>query len=162
MKFLFSLILLFVLGSCGAFKKCDPEIHIVEKTVVKREVIHDTIFKTAKDSSQAKFELVTDQKTGQLKPVAIQSSPGRILNAPTIKIKDNILTVDCRAEADELFAQWKETYTDSVSKTTIVLPPKIIEKELSLWQSIQIWLGRAFILLVLIALFLLFKKYWPK
>lgn len=162
MRFIFSLILILVLGSCGCSKNCQPEIQIVEKTVTKREIIHDTIFETAKDSSQAKFELVTDQKTGELKAVPIESTPGRILNTPKVNIKDNVLTVDCEAEADKLFAQWKETYIDSVSKTTIYLPSKTIEKPLKKWQVVLMWLGGAFILIVIIALILLFKRYWPK
>lgn len=139
-----------------------PETQIVEKSVTKTVVIHDTIFQTLPDSSTAQFELIKDSSTGQIKPVLISAVPGRILQAPKVGIHKNILTVDCKSEADKLFAQWKETYTDSVSKTIIIQPPKYIEKDLSLWQIIQIWFGRAFMIIVLIAMFLLFKRYWPK
>lgn len=161
MRFILSLILILILGSCGCSKNCQPAIQIVEKTVTIREVVLDTTFTTAPDSSQAVFKLVADETTGSLKVEPLQSKPGRILNAPKVNIKDNILTVDCKSEADKLFAQWKVTYIDSVSKTTITLPSQPIDKPLTGFQKTLMWLGGAFILLVIIALILLLKRFWP-
>lgn len=163
MKFTLTLLLILVLGSCGCSKKMIPETKTVEKTVTVREVIRDTVFVTEADSSSARFELITDTNNGTIKPVLIGQTPGRKMLVPKVQIRNNVLTVDCKSEAEKLFAQWKDTYTDSVSKTVIQRNHTVeVEKDLSTWQHIQIWLGRAFIVVFIGLLYLMYKRYWPK
>jgi len=161
MRFLLCLSLILLLGACGCHKPCIPEQITVEKTVSVREVIHDTIFVTQPDSAKAEYRLVIDE-SGSVKPVLLHNDPGRIIKAPSVRVRDNILTVDCYSQAEQMFAQWREYYTDSVSKTTITQPPKYMEHNLTTFEKIQMWLGRLFIIATLVFVFLLIRKYWPK
>lgn len=167
MRFKLALLLLLVLVySCGCPQRCLPETQIVEKTVTVRIVERDSLVSTQPDSSYAQFHLKVDE-SGTITADPINKVSGRKLQPPKLTVdKNNTLSVDCISEAEQLFLKWKEIYTDSVSKTVIQLPPKLIEKELSNWQIVQMWCGRAFIgifILVLIWVCIrLYVRYYPK
>lgn len=123
-------------------------------TVIEREVnvvVRDTVFKIEKDSSRT--IAIVDCLEGKPAIRMSQETPGNFLNVPRLVLQDSVLTVDCEARAQELFAQWKETH--STEKTEI----PVYINELTFWQEVQINLGRAFLLLaVLITAVQLFKK----
>jgi hypothetical protein len=119
---------------------------IITKTV--KEVIRDTVFETKKDSSYYKAYLKCLNGKVILSPKSkVQSQKGKYLQPPSVNIKDNILQVDCRAEAQKLFAQWKDIYRENMKSvlTTKYVP---VEKQLSWWQTTQIWCGRLFLLVL--------------
>lgn len=162
-KFISVLIVGILIASCRSIQSV-PESTTIEKTVYVKDVIHDTLVVTKSDSSSAKFKLQVDS----LGKISIRSledyTAGRSLLIPKAKIINNTLTIDCQKQAEELFIQWKTQLRDSVYKTVVNKPQKIIYKSvnLSFWQSLQIWLGRAFILVFILALWFLYRKYWPK
>ena len=123
-------------------------------TVIEREVkvvVRDTVFQIEKDSSRT--IAIVDCLEGKPAIRMCQETPGNYLNAPRLVLNDSILTVDCEARAQELFAQWKETH--STEKTEI----PVYINELTFWQEVQINLGRAFLLLALfVTAVQLFKK----
>lgn len=123
-------------------------------TVIEREVkvvVRDTVFKIEKDSSRA--VAIVDCIEGKPVIKMTKQTPGKYLNAPKLVLQDNLLTVDCEAKAQELFAQWKETH--STEKTEI----PVYINELTFWQEVQVNLGRAFLLLALVLTAVqLFKK----
>lgn len=162
-----SLLFLFVLlattlSSCKSAGVVPPATTDTTTEVTTKEVIHDTIFQTEKDSSYYKAYLecvngkvVLKQAT---KPIV---KPGKHLKPPKVNLKDNILTVNCKAEAQKLFAQWKDTYIKE-HQQIIKRIPYAVEKPPSWWQKTQINLGRIFLgILVLIAIIvgLRFTKY---
>ncbi len=121
-------------------------------TKILREIIRDTVFTTKKDSSFYKAYL--ECQNGKIflkkdtKPII---GKGKYLQPPKVTIKDNILQVDCNAEAQKLFAQWKDKYVlEQTEKTTRI--PYQVEKKLSWWQKTQMILGDIFLVLILIAI----------
>lgn len=116
---------------------------VTEITEVKR----DTIFITQPD--QSSLQALLDCQDGKvvIKEI-IKEVPGEvILQSPVLNLTDNRLTVDCYAEAQRLFAEWKEQHVNRREEIRVPYP---IEKELSGWQIFQIWCGRLFMLLCLL------------
>lgn len=111
---------------------------------------HDTVFTTNPDTSTFKAHLLVSP-AGEFSLSEITRSKGSYTKAPAVLIRGNVLQVDCYTEAQHLFHSWKESYEKERSQSvqTIRLPPQKIEKRLSVWQHIQIWLGR--LLLVILA-----------
>lgn len=123
-------------------------------TVIEREVktvVRDTVFHVERDSSRV--VAIVDCLEGKPVMKMAKETAGNYLKAPKLVLNDSILTVDCEARAQELFAQWKETH--STEKTEI----PVYINELTFWQEVQINLGRAFLLLALLVTAVqLFKK----
>lgn len=132
-KLLFSLFCLFAMVSCSSTK---PSVTDKEVTTTKSvEKVHDTIFKTEIDSSTYKALLECRDGKVVVKEV-IQAEPGRKLKSPKVRIDNNQLNVDCRAEAEKMFAFWKSTQVQDIQyKTTTVT--KFIN-QLTFWQQFQI------------------------
>lgn len=148
--FLFSI----VLTSC----RCNKEIITNETVRFEKEFIRDTIFQTVADSSTYKAWLKCDS-LGNVVIASSESNSGKKLKAPVVYIKDNVLQVDCTKEAEKLFFQWKEKFK---SESTSVTKEILVERELSTFQIVQIWLGRILILLIIIALVALCVRWSSK
>jgi hypothetical protein len=149
---LLSFLILFVvlvgtLTACKSKSVLPPTKTEVTSTITIKEVVRDTIFETKKDSSYYKAWL--ECKDGK---VIIKNQPktakGKYLQPPKVIIKDNYLDVECEAEAQKLFAQWKDIYKNSEQKTETTIPVEV-ERKLTFWQSFQIWCGRIFLVITL-------------
>jgi len=125
------LFVLTALVSCGSSK---PTVVQNETTKIIKETVHDTIFRIEKDSSSYRALLECQNGKVVIKDI-VQSEPGRTLKSPKVRLSDNVLQVDCEARAQELFAQWKDTY---ISQDTVEQLPPIITNELTYWQKTQI------------------------
>jgi predicted small lipoprotein YifL len=125
------LFVLLTMASCGSSK---PIVLQNETIKTRIETVHDTVFRIEKDSSsiQALMECINGKPV--IKEI-VQSKSGRNLKSPTIGFKDNLLRVDCEAEAQRLFAQYKDTYVGETE--TIQLPPIEVNR-LTFWQKLQI------------------------
>jgi hypothetical protein len=162
-----SLLFLFVLlattlSSCKSAGVVPPATTDTTTAITTKEVIHDTIFQTEKDSSYYKAYLECVNGKVVLKeatePIV---KPGKYLEPPKVNLKDNILTVDCKAEAQKIFAQWKDTYTKE-HQQIIKRIPYPVETPLSWWQKTEIILGRIFLgilVLLVVVVGLRFAKY---
>jgi hypothetical protein len=114
---------------------------------------HDTVFTISPDTSTFKARLLVSP-SGELSLSEITRSKGSYIEAPQVHIRGNVLQVDCYAKAQHLFHSWKESYLKEHSQSvkTIRLPPQKIEKRLSIWQHVQIWLGRLLLIILAIGL----------
>ena len=133
-KYLVIFCCLFVLATlvgCGSGK---PIVVQNETTKIIKETVHDTIFKIEKDGSSLVALLECQNGKVVIKNI-VQSEPGRTLKSPKVRLSDNVLKVDCEQRAQELFAQWKDTY---ISQDTVTQLPPIITNELTYWQKTQI------------------------
>ena len=148
MKKLLSLLFLFVvlvgtLVGCKTANVLPPIKTEITNTITTKEVVHDTIFETKKDSSYYKAWL--DCQDGK---VIIKNEPkttkGKYLKPPKVTIKDNYLQVDCETEAQKLFAQWKDVYRENL-KSVLTTNTVSVERQLTWWQKFQIWCGRLFL-----------------
>jgi hypothetical protein len=137
------LFVLLTIVSCGSGK---PIVLKNETTKTKIETVHDTVFKIEKDSSSIAALLECINGRAIIKNI-VQSESGSKLKIPKIRIADNVLRVDCEAEAQKLFAQYKNTY-ESESKV-IQLPPIQVNK-LTFWQQLQIRCFWIYILITVI------------
>lgn len=146
MRILIIILLTFLFFGCKTQKRIP--------TVIEREVkvvVRDTVFQIEKDSSRA--IAIVDCLEGKPAIRMSKETPGNFLNVPRLVLQDSVLTVDCEARAQELFAQWKETHSTEKTEVPVYI------NELTFWQEVQINLGRAFLLLaVLITAVQLFKK----
>ena len=132
------------LVSCKSASVPPPTTEI-DTTVEKVVTIRDTVFKTQKDSSYYKAYIecingkpVISDKPGK-KPT---KKPGKNLPAPNVDLdKDGQLNVDCKKEAEELFAQWKETYIKENRKerSSYPVPYKV---PLTWWETFLMWVGK--------------------
>lgn len=145
-------VLATTLVACKSASVVPPTKTETTKTITKTEIIQDTVFEIQKDSSYYKAYLECVNGKVVISPKSIvESQRGNYLQPPKVNIKDNILKVDCTAEAQKLFASWKDTYIKEHQATTEKIPYPV-EKQLSWWQKTQMILGDVF--LVIIGLFL--------
>lgn len=129
------------------------------RTTTKTVIIRDTVFEIQKDSSyyRAYLECVNGKIVLKEKTVPL-TTKGDYLKSPKVNLKDNILTVDCEAEAQKLFVQWKDVYIKE-HQQLIKKIPYAVPANLSWWQQTQIILGRIFIgIAVLLGLGFAFKN----
>lgn len=137
------LFVLVALVSCGSSKPTIQDEKITRIT----ETVHDTILKIEKDSS-ALAALLECQNGKVVVKNIIESSSGRILKSPKIKLSNNILQVDCEARAQEVLAHYKDTHEQLYSYKIQTLT-KEVEKQLSWWQILEIGCGRLFLLILI-------------
>ncbi|MDN3671504.1 hypothetical protein QWY99_22135 [Flavobacterium branchiarum] len=157
LKFCLSIFCFVVLATtlvaCKSSSVVPPTTIETTTTVTTKEVVRDTTFKIPQDNSYYKAYLeCVNGKVVMNKDVKPVSTPGKHLEPPKVNLQDNILTVDCKAEAIKLFAQWKDVYTKE-HQQIIKKIPYPVERELSWWQLTQIYCGRLF--LTLLALFII-------
>ncbi|WP_395060004.1 hypothetical protein [Flavobacterium sp.] len=162
-KGLLSFLFLFVV-LVGTFTACKstnvpvPTNTETTKEVNTKVVLRDTIFKTKQDSSYYKAWLECQNNKVVIKTKS-EAQRGNYLKEPKVIIKDNYLTVDCEAEAQKLFAQWKDVYTlENQSKTITITVP--VERQLTWWQKFQIWCGRIFLIIGLVSVIKFLLKFY--
>jgi hypothetical protein len=166
MKKLLMLLFLFVLVGtlvgCKTANVLPPTIIEKTNTIRTKEVVHDTVFETKKDSSYYKAWLECQNGKVVVKKPKVETKKGNYLHPPNVNIKDNILTVDCEAEAQKMYAKWKDTYILE-SRQNNTSKPVLIERQLTWWQKFQIWCGRIFLIVVvlLLGIKILLKFYKP-
>ncbi|GIZ10281.1 hypothetical protein [Flavobacterium sp. UMI-01] len=164
LKNLLSVLVLFcllatTLSSCKSSSVVPPTTTETTTTTNVTTVIRDTVFEIQKDSSyyKAYVECINGKPVINQKE-KVESKKGAYLQPPKVNLKDNILTVDCTAEAQKLFAQWKDVYIKE-NKSTIEKVPYPVPAEFSWWEKTQIILGRIFIgIAVLLGLGFAFKN----
>ena len=138
-------VLTILLISCGSTKSAVVQNNTTtEKTIT--ETVHDTIFKIEADSSI--YQALLDCQNGKVvvKEV-IKAEPGRTLKSPKVRIDNNKLKVDCEAEAQKLFAQWKSTHETEKIFVSKEIPVKV--NELTWWQQTKIRLFWIFLIIIL-------------
>lgn len=151
------LFLTLIVISCRSPKPLQNENKV--QTITITEILHDTVFKIARDSSS--YNALLDCINGKvvLKNV-IQAEPGRTLKSPRVRLDNNKLSVDCDLKEQELYAHWKSKQVKDVQEKIITITKFV--NHLSFWQKVQIWMGR---LLLLVLLFLIarfvYKIYKP-
>ncbi|WP_143394578.1 hypothetical protein [Flavobacterium branchiophilum] len=155
-KRIFSLLFLFVvlvgtLVGCKTANVLPPTIIEKTNTITKKEVVHDTIFETKKDSSYYKAWLDCQDGKVVISPLTPKwgTKKGIYLKPPKVNLKDNILTVDCEAEAQKMYAKWKDTYILE-NRQSNTSKPVLVERQLTWWQKFQIWCGRLFLVLLML------------
>ena len=147
-------VLIMLLVSCGSIKPVVVKNETTTKDTIT-ETVHDTIFKIEKDSSY--YQALLDCQDGKVVVKNVyQSEPGRTLKSPKVRLRNNILQVDCEAKAQELFAKWKSTYKSKTSVITKEVP--VITNVLTWWQQTQIKLFRFFAIIALLLTIWLFIK----
>lgn len=143
-----SLLFSFLLMACGGSRKVFTPTQSTEKTVTVKEIVRDTVFRLEPDVSTLQALIDCQNGKAVIKEI-IKADPGKSrLQPPKALIKDNILTVDCEARAQELFASWKEQYKqETVTKTEY----KEIQKKLTKWQTLSLWVVQIIITLFISA-----------
>lgn len=136
---------------------CSSKKVIIQKEITKDSIIetlHDTVFSVEKDSSYYKALLECQNGKVIIKAIT-RTSFGRKLKPPKVFIQDNVLQVDCVAEAEKLFAFWKSTFIKNYKGVT----KPVITNELTWFQKTQIYIGRTSVALVALYLLLLLFKF---
>lgn len=143
-----------VTSCCNSKQIANENNSVTEKYVT--EFVHDTVYVIDADTSSFTADLfVSDSGTIFIQNTA--SFDGKYLHAPKVVIKNNRIKVDCTAEAQSLFKQWKSKHILEKKSNTFTRT-KLVEKELSLWQKFEIWTGRIGLIIALIGLISYFIK----
>jgi hypothetical protein len=166
------IILSLFLFSCKASKQFTAQPTHERITTITKQV-HDTVLVVKADTARLAAKLEVDsvgrvqlakgswqRAVGkrQLAKGNEQLAIGRA-NEPKVTIDDNnMLYVECDCDSAAIRFGWIETTTKDSTTTTIVPPPVIIEKPISKWRWVQIWLGRIFLFLILLYLLLFILK----
>jgi hypothetical protein len=130
-----------VLGSCRAAKS--PTLTRQSKTTIK-EMPRDSVVTIPADGSSFRATLSTDETGNTIIKEVLSVHVGKRAKAPQVRMKNQILHVDCVCDSANIYLKWKEIHiTDSLSETAFIP----VEKELNTWQQVQIWLGRVFLVL---------------
>lgn len=112
-------------------------------TVIKREIVHDTIYEIERDSATINALIKCVNK----KPVIIVDTLETIKHKfikPKIELDSMRLRITCINEAHKLFKRWKTNYLEKHTKEKEVITELVeVEKELSWWQKFLINLGLA-------------------
>lgn len=144
--FCFLFLAIGTLASCKSGSVPLPE-KTEENTIATKVVVRDTVFQILQDSSY--YSAWLECRDGKVKLKSEPATmPGKNLKAPKVEIQNNQLKVDCYAEAQKLFAQWKDTYQTN-SKTITVTRTNYVERELTWWEKFQIYCGRVFLILTI-------------
>ena len=155
--FIFSLALLV---ACKSKQPLEPVTIETVKTITKVE--RDTIIKTEADSSYyfsyidcVNGKPIIRQPDPKKDPGAPKSKAGKNLLIPNVTLQGNKLEVDCYKKAQDLFFNWKETYIEENTKTSV---PVYIEKPFKWYHKMLMWAGGIFFLLSAFGLILKFRK----
>lgn len=154
--------LLLLIGTLAACKSNSVPLSTKTEvnTITTKVIVTDTVFLTKKDSSY--YSAWLECIDGKVKIKGIPTlTPGKNLKPPNVDIKDNELKVDCKAEAEKLFASWKDYYILENRQGEIRVPYEV-ERKISFWEKLQIYCGRLFLVLVLYYIVkILIKIYKP-
>jgi hypothetical protein len=143
-------------SSCCSTKDIQNDNTTLTEKIVT-EYVHDTVYVIESDTSSFTANLIVSD-SGQIFIQNTSSNSGKYLNYPKVVIKNNQIKIDCTAEAQRLFKQWKSKHILEKKSNTFTRT-KLVEKELSLWQKFQIKLGQIAVLVALIwALYKLLKN----
>ena len=127
----------------------------ITKTVIQ-EVLKDTTVYVY-DSAGFKALLECDS-LGQVRVKQIQDFYAGQFIKPTVIVKDNYVTLDCKVDSAAIYVTWKERNETTEQAVTIVKVDRV--NYLTSWQHAQVWAGRLLFALVLIyAGFKLLRRY---
>lgn len=135
---LFSLLLLLT-SCCSKVALLPPSVTTTKtETIIER----DTVVTIQADSTfyAAYIECVNDKpviQTGSIKTSKKRKEITR-LSIPKVELKNQVLTVNCEIEAQQLFIQWKEKY---IKEQTLKIQPQYIPMPFKWYEKILLWIG---------------------
>lgn len=139
---LYLLIVLLLVCSCRTLKS--PTSTRQSKTTIK-ETVRDTVVTIPADRSSFQATLgVNDLGNTVIKGV-LHAKNGKRARIPQVQIKDQILKVDCACDSLDIYLKLKDTHITDMLQETVFVPT---EKALTAWQQVQLWLGRALLILI--------------
>jgi hypothetical protein len=158
------LILLFVaialLSSCVTQKRCNKRFPCSGKTdTVTRtdyiETLKDTMIYLT-DSAFAQLYFECDKNGDVLLKKIMELQSGHYIN-PKVIFKDKILYVNCNIDSAGILLHYKNILIKDFQKinNTVIVKENYFTK----WQSFQIWVGRIFmILLILLIIYTIIRN----
>jgi hypothetical protein len=145
-KYLLLGLLSTLILSCNVHKDCIGTTSEKEVFVDREVIVRDTVFQIEKDSSSFTGRLRVDTM-GNVTIQPTQTAKGSSLKAPSVTIdRNNNIRVDCYAEAQELFAQWKEEHVTKTTTEKITIPVPV-PAEISGFKVFLMWVGGIVIVL---------------
>lgn len=145
MKTKYSLIVVAVMlmaSSCRTLKS--PTTTRQSKTTIK-ETLRDTVITIPADESSFRAALGKDDLGNPVIKEVLHAKSGKRAKAPQVQIKDQVLKVDCACDSLDIYLKLKDTHITDMLQETVFVPT---EKALSAWQQVQLWLGRAMLILM--------------
>ena len=132
----------FLVSSCRTLKS--PTRTRESKTFLK-ETIRDTVVSIPADRSSFRAEMGVDNAGNAIIKNVLSTNVGKRAKAPQVRIKDQVLKVDCLCDSMRIYLKLKDTHITDMLKETVFVPT---EKALSAWQQVQLWLGRVLLIAI--------------
>ncbi|EKB58407.1 hypothetical protein [Bergeyella zoohelcum] len=145
--------------SCGSKKGITEPVQVTHFKEVEK-IVRDTIIETKTDSVRTVVQIdCPDGGKPILTPALSEGKGGRgrILLPPKLTLNGNQLTIDCKAEAENIALQLYDNYVKEHKREVII---KKVEKPFAWYHKILMWAGG--ISLSILALGVLLTFFKPK
>lgn len=144
MKIKYSLIIATLLAllvtSCRSLKSPTP--HRESKTFIK-ETFRDSVVRIPADQSSFQAALGINELGNPVIKEVLNTQTGKRAKTPKVRIKDQVLQVDCQCDSLDIYLKLKDTHITDMLQETVFVPT---EKPLSVWQQVQLWFGRVLLI----------------
>ena len=135
MRYIILFIISLMAFGCGSGK---PIVIAEKETVTITETVRDTVVMVEPDASMVRALLDCDENRNVVVRELLEWQSGKHARAPTIEVRNNVITAVAQVDSFEIYLSWKER--EKVVERLVTEPLYI--NELSGWQWFQIWLGR--------------------
>lgn len=146
--------------SCKSKRTVSEPLQVTHYKEVEK-IVRDTIVQTKTDSVRTVVQIdCSDSGKPILTPALSKgegAKRGRILLPPKLTLNGNQLTIDCKAEAEQLALQLYDNYVKEHKQETII---KEVEKPFAWYHKALMWVGG--ISLIIIGASVLFTFFKPK
>jgi hypothetical protein len=115
--------------------------------IVIRETVHDTAILIKADSSYIQYLIECEGNIAKLTEL-LSYTPGSKVQPPKVVIKDRILTAQCKVDSQVVYNMMKVRDTTQFLSVSKVVVDRV--NYLKPWQWAQVWMGRAFMGLVVV------------
>lgn len=128
--------------SCRTARVFQP---IQRSKIIVKETFRDTVVNIPVDRSSFQAALGKDDAGNLIIKEVLNVQAGKRAKAPKVQIKDQVLKVDCVCDSLDIYLKLKDTHITDQLHETVFVPT---EKPLSAWQQVQLWAGRALLILL--------------
>ena len=112
------------------------------KTII-RHTTRDTVVNVPGERASFRALVGVDAQGKPAIQKVLHTQSNKRAKVPQVSLKDSFLNVDCLCDSMSIYLKLKNTHITDMLRETVYIPT---EKALSMWQQIQLWLGRVLLI----------------